>query len=249
MRNGTSVALRLRQRRGRYGSHISLGDVPMTALRRVDPAPTPGRMARVMSRIGTTRVARVVSRHLGWKLDPVLLRLTRQSGRHDVVIPTAVLETRGARSGKRRRNAVIYFHDDDRVVIAASNAGADRHPDWYHNVLAGSDVTFAAHQCRRASSTMPSNRSACGHWLIGSSQASPCTAATPLPPAGGSRSSRSPRAEPAMTAPFDPTPLSQLRVRSGVLLRDRTGEVLPAETIHLRFSPALDLPAGSRRFL
>ena len=31
-----------------------------------------------------------------------------------------MLETRGARSGAPRRNAVIYFHDGDRVVVAAS---------------------------------------------------------------------------------------------------------------------------------
>lgn len=114
----------------------------MTALRRVNPAPTPGRMARVMSRVGTTRAARFLSRHLGWKLDPVLLRLTGNRVATTVVIPTAVLETRGARSGKRRRNAVIYFHDGDRVIIAASNAGADRHPSWYYNVLADPHVTF-----------------------------------------------------------------------------------------------------------
>lgn len=114
----------------------------MTGLRRVDPAPTPDRMTRVMSRLGTTRLARFVSRRLGWRLDPILLRLTGNRVATTVVIPTAVLETRGARSGKRRRNAVIYFHDVDRVVIAASNAGADRYPDWYHNVLADPRVTF-----------------------------------------------------------------------------------------------------------
>lgn len=114
----------------------------MTALRRVNPAATPGRMARVMSSIGTTRAARFISRHVGWKLDPILLRLTGNRVATTVVIPTAVLETRGARSGKRRRNAVIYFHDDDQVIIAASNAGADRHPSWYYNVLAHPQVLF-----------------------------------------------------------------------------------------------------------
>lgn len=114
----------------------------MTALRRVNPAPTPALMARVMARIGTTRAARLISRRIGWKLDPILLRLTGNRVASTVVIPTAVLETRGARSGKRRRNAVIYFHDADRVIIAASNAGADHNPAWYHNVLADPDVTF-----------------------------------------------------------------------------------------------------------
>jgi len=41
-----------------------------------------------------------------------------------------------------RRNGVIYFHDADRVTIIASKAGADKHPAWFHNLQADSDVTF-----------------------------------------------------------------------------------------------------------
>jgi len=99
-------------------------------------------MTRYMSRLATTRPAQFISRHLGCKLDPILLRLTGHRVATTVAIPTAVLETRGARSGKLRRNAVIYFHDGDRAVIAASNAGAPHHPDWYHNVLADPQVTL-----------------------------------------------------------------------------------------------------------
>ena len=115
----------------------------MAALRRVDPASAPSRMTRVMSRVGITRPARFISRHFGWKLDPVLLRLTGNRIATTVVIPTAVVETRGARTGRSRRNAVIYFHDGDRAIIAASNAGAAQHPDWYYNVVADPHVTFS----------------------------------------------------------------------------------------------------------
>jgi deazaflavin-dependent oxidoreductase (nitroreductase family) len=58
------------------------------------------------------------------------------------VLPTALLETRGAKSGVLRRNAVIYFHDGDRVTIVASKAGHVRHPAWFHNLRAHPDVTF-----------------------------------------------------------------------------------------------------------
>ena len=54
----------------------------------------------------------------------------------------SVLETVGAKSGAPRRNAVIYFHDGERVTIVASNAGSPRHPAWYHNLRARPDVTF-----------------------------------------------------------------------------------------------------------
>jgi deazaflavin-dependent oxidoreductase (nitroreductase family) len=59
-----------------------------------------------------------------------------------LVLPTALLETRGAKSGAVRRNAVIYFHDQDRVTIIASKAGDERHPAWFHNLRAHPDVTF-----------------------------------------------------------------------------------------------------------
>jgi deazaflavin-dependent oxidoreductase (nitroreductase family) len=70
------------------------------------------------------------------------LRATHGRFATTLVFPTALLETRGARSGARRRNAIIYFHDGDRVTIVASNAGDARHPAWYHNLRAHPDLTF-----------------------------------------------------------------------------------------------------------
>ncbi len=52
-----------------------------------------------------------------------------------------LLITRGRRSGKLRRTALAYARDDDRYVVAASNAGADLHPAWFLNLTADPDVT------------------------------------------------------------------------------------------------------------
>jgi deazaflavin-dependent oxidoreductase (nitroreductase family) len=112
-------------------------------LRYVDPSRPPGAFARAYSALAASRAARFISRHLNWKLDPLLLRLTGGRLASTLVFPTAVLETRGARTGALRRNAIIYFHDADRVTIFASNAGASRHPAWYHNLRACPDVMFA----------------------------------------------------------------------------------------------------------
>jgi deazaflavin-dependent oxidoreductase (nitroreductase family) len=98
--------------------------------------------ARSYAAFGATRLARFISRHINWKLDPLLLRATRGRLATTLVFPTAVLETEGARTGARRRNAIIYFHDGDRVTIVASNAGSSKHPAWYHNLRAHPDVTF-----------------------------------------------------------------------------------------------------------
>ncbi len=56
------------------------------------------------------------------------------------MIPTALLETRGARSGQTRRNGVIYFHDGERVTLIASKAGAPEHPSWFCNARANPEV-------------------------------------------------------------------------------------------------------------
>lgn len=111
-------------------------------LRYVDPTPSPGLIARAYSAFAAGRPARFISRHIAWKLDPYLLRLSRGRLATTLVFPTAVIETRGARSGAGRRNAIIYFHDGDRITIAASNAGNSRHPAWYHNLRAHPDVVF-----------------------------------------------------------------------------------------------------------
>jgi deazaflavin-dependent oxidoreductase (nitroreductase family) len=111
-------------------------------LRHADPPDRTGRAARVVAALAATRLVRFVSRHVSWQLDPLLLRLTGGRVASTLVVPTAVLETRGARSGASRRHAVIYFHDGDRVIIAASHAGSPRHPAWYHNLRAHRDVVF-----------------------------------------------------------------------------------------------------------
>ena len=49
----------------------------------------------------------------------------------------------GARSGVERINPVANIRDPDGSrLIAASAAGADKNPDWYHNLLAHPDVTI-----------------------------------------------------------------------------------------------------------
>ena len=112
------------------------------ALRHVDPTRRPGVFARAYAALAVTLLARFISRHVSWKLDPVLLRATRGRIASTLMFPSAVLETRGAKSGAWRRNAIIYFHDGERVIVAASNAGGRRNPSWYYNLRAHPDVVF-----------------------------------------------------------------------------------------------------------
>jgi deazaflavin-dependent oxidoreductase (nitroreductase family) len=111
-------------------------------LRYVDPNRPRGFVSRAIAAFSATRLGRFLSRNLLWKLDPYVLRATRGRVGFGLVLPTALLETRGAKSGAVRRNGVIYFHDADRVTIVASKAGAAHHPAWFHNLRANPDVTF-----------------------------------------------------------------------------------------------------------
>jgi deazaflavin-dependent oxidoreductase (nitroreductase family) len=111
-------------------------------LRFVDATRPPGVFRRAYAAFASTRPVLFVSRHVSWKLDPFLLRLTRGRVATTLMFPSAVLETTGARTGEPRRNAVIYWHDGNRVIIAASQAGSPRNPNWYYNVIAHPDVVL-----------------------------------------------------------------------------------------------------------
>ena len=53
---------------------------------------------------------------------------------------TLVLTTRGRKSGKARRTALIYGRHGESLVLVASNAGSRRHPAWYLNLTANPEV-------------------------------------------------------------------------------------------------------------
>jgi len=52
-----------------------------------------------------------------------------------------LLTTTGAKSGLRRTTPMMFERDGDRVLVMASNAGATKAPDWYHNLVADPHVT------------------------------------------------------------------------------------------------------------
>ncbi len=126
-------------------------------LPRVDPRTSGGPLHRAwVSLLGTrpaawlfcTPLSGWLSRRVLWNVDPVLMRLSGGRIGSRLVLPTALLETRGARTGRTRRNAVIYFHDGDRVTVIASKLGAPAHPSWYYNARANPDVVFGGQRFR-----------------------------------------------------------------------------------------------------
>ena len=63
--------------------------------------------------------------------------------------PILLLHHFGARSGVERVAPLLYLPDGDGMVIVASKGGTDRHPAWYHNLVAHPDVTAEVGSERR----------------------------------------------------------------------------------------------------
>ena len=53
-----------------------------------------------------------------------------------------LLATTGAKSGRAYLVPLAYHRDGERYVVAASNSGGPRHPDWYRNLLAHPRATI-----------------------------------------------------------------------------------------------------------
>jgi deazaflavin-dependent oxidoreductase (nitroreductase family) len=119
-------------------------------LKHVDPNRPPSLFNRAYAALANTRLGRFLSVHVVWKVDPYLMRVTGGRVGLGLTMPTALLETRGARSGALRHNVVIYFHDGDRVTIVASRLGYEKHPAWFHNLRAHPEVTFGGVPMRAA---------------------------------------------------------------------------------------------------
>ncbi len=105
-------------------------------LRRVDPLAPKGAVRRGLEAVGRTPAGRWYGIHVAAPLDAALLRRTHGRVRLAGPLPTAVLHSTGARSGQPRETPVVYFHDGADVVLVASSFGRERHPAWFHNLVA-----------------------------------------------------------------------------------------------------------------
>jgi deazaflavin-dependent oxidoreductase (nitroreductase family) len=122
-------------------------------LRYVDPTAPRGAVYRAYVSLASSRfltwlATKWIWSAIVWRIDPWLMRLTRGRLGTGLLLPTALLQTRGARTGRVRRNAVIYFHDRDRVIIFASQAGRPENPSWYYNARANPDVELGRQRFR-----------------------------------------------------------------------------------------------------
>ncbi|QYJ16268.1 Deazaflavin-dependent nitroreductase [Rubrobacter xylanophilus DSM 9941] len=63
--------------------------------------------------------------------------------------PTLLLTTVGRRTGRQRTVPLLYVRDGERLAVAASNWGRERHPEWSENLLSNPLAWVQAGHTRR----------------------------------------------------------------------------------------------------
>jgi deazaflavin-dependent oxidoreductase (nitroreductase family) len=56
------------------------------------------------------------------------------------LLPSLLLHTVGAKTGKARTTSLTYARDGGDYLVVASNGGSPRSPGWYHNLRASPDI-------------------------------------------------------------------------------------------------------------
>jgi deazaflavin-dependent oxidoreductase (nitroreductase family) len=82
-----------------------------------------------------------MSRELDSYNQRVIEAFRANSGVVEPGLDLLLLHHVGARSGQERATPLAYWRlDDTSVAVLASNRGAPKHPDWYHNLVANPDA-------------------------------------------------------------------------------------------------------------
>src|SRR4051794_18142220 len=67
---------------------------------------------------------------------------TRANTLRDTGLPIIVVTTRGNRSGKLRKTALMRVEHNGEYALIASMGGAPKHPVWYHNLKADPEAVM-----------------------------------------------------------------------------------------------------------
>ena len=84
----------------------------------------------------------VIDSPVGW-VNKHIKRYVETDGKDGYIhngMTTLLLTTRGRKSGKLYRTALIFGQDGDRYLIVPSNGGSDNDPSWYSNLVENPEV-------------------------------------------------------------------------------------------------------------
>ncbi len=78
----------------------------------------------------------------GWVAEHIrtYVETDGEKGRIYNGVRSLLLTTRGRKSGKLRRTALIYGEDSQRYLLVGSNGGSPHHPAWYLNLVEHPEV-------------------------------------------------------------------------------------------------------------
>lgn len=99
---------------------------------------------RVIQRVSATRAFAKTAPHVLPALDRVVHRLTGGKVVPSAwVLPSVILTTTGAKTGRRRRTPVACMPgSEDGFVLVGSNFGRPEHPSWTANLLVHPDAVI-----------------------------------------------------------------------------------------------------------
>jgi deazaflavin-dependent oxidoreductase (nitroreductase family) len=72
--------------------------------------------------------------------DTIYQKTNGWIGHRTLGVPSLLLHTVGAKTGKPRTASLTYARDGDNYLIVASKGGDPKAPGWYHNLKANSNV-------------------------------------------------------------------------------------------------------------
>jgi deazaflavin-dependent oxidoreductase (nitroreductase family) len=73
--------------------------------------------------------------------------------------PILLLTTTGRKTGRLHTTPLVFVSDGDDMVLAASNAGNTRHPDWWLNLQANPEAeVHVRHQRKRVTAALAKGR-------------------------------------------------------------------------------------------
>ena len=67
---------------------------------------------------------------------------TRANTLRDTGLPIIIVTTRGNKTGKLRKTALMRVEHDGEYALVASMGGAPSHPVWYHNLVADPEAVM-----------------------------------------------------------------------------------------------------------
>jgi deazaflavin-dependent oxidoreductase (nitroreductase family) len=110
----------------------------------IDPTTPRSPFQRFAHRVSNTKVGRGFGINVAAKADPVLMKVSGGRLAFTAFFPLVRLATVGRKSGLERIVPLVYFTQGEEVILVASSFGRERHPAWYHNVVARPEVELIA---------------------------------------------------------------------------------------------------------